>query len=271
MERPEVNDWISGSEEEIAEQAAAFITAEALRAVSERGRFTLVLTGGRTPRRLYGLLARGIGKTAMERWGYGRSTGIRSPDAEPDLLTLPWQHTFLFLGDERYVPSSHPDSNYGSAWETLIMHIGIPRQQIVMMPVESGDAGKDAQRYEAMLREVYRNPECRTENGFPVFDIVMLGLGYDGHTASLFPSDREALEEDDRWAIAVDAPDAKPPVTRLTMTLPVINNAESVMFLVSPDRYELALSIRNGQRPDLPAGMVRPHSGKLYWFAADGS
>ncbi len=248
MEGMDGHGWVSGSEEQVAEQAAAFITAEACRAVAARGCFSLVLAGGTTPRRLYELLA-----------GRARETVG---------ATLPWRQTFLFQGDERYVPSTHPDSNYGMARETLLMHIGIPPQQIVRMPVDSGDATEDARRYESMLRDVFRKPGWRSERGFPVFDLVMLGLGDDGHTASLFPGNREALEEDVRWTIPVDAPDARPPGSRLTMTLPVINNAESAMFLVPSGRYGLAWSIHTGQRPDLPAGMVRPRSGKLFWFVA---
>ncbi|NTU69051.1 MAG: 6-phosphogluconolactonase [Chlorobiaceae bacterium] len=262
----ERNGWITGSEQEVVEKAAAFVTRATYRAVEARGRFTLVLAGGSTPRPLYELLARGIPESRLAEPGCNVPPDARRSPADPELVILPWRHTLLFQGDERYVPATHPDSNFRMARESLIRHIRIPPEHIVRMPVESGDAADDAQRYEALLRSLFRKPgECSKE-GYPKFDLVMLGLGDDGHTASLFPGDRKALEETSRWVIAVDAPNGNPPGTRLTLTLPVINEAACVMFLVPAKRYHLALSIHKGLHPELPAGMVRPHQGRLHWF-----
>jgi 6-phosphogluconolactonase len=268
MELRETPDWVTGSETGVAERAAAFVTAAAYRSLADHGRFTVALAGGGTPRRLYALLAGGVDESVMTDAGYDVPFDARRSAADTRLIILPWRHTLLFQGDERYLPANHPDSNYGMVRETLIRHICIPPQQVVRMPVESGDAASDAERYEQLLRGIFRKPDRGTREGFPVFDLVMLGLGDDGHTASLFPEDRIALEETRRWAIAVEAPRADPPGARLTLTLPVINNAATVMFLVPERRCELARSIRNGEHPEMPAGRVRPVNGRLLWFVA---
>lgn len=269
MEQRETLDWTTGSEQEVAERAAAFMTWASYRALADHGRFTVALAGGGTPRRLYSLLAGGIDERLMADSGYDVPVEARRSAADPRLITLPWRHTLLFQGDERYVPTTHPDSNYEMVRKTLIRHICIPPGNIMKIPVESGEAPTDAQRYEQLLRGWFRKPDNCTKEVLPVFDLVMLGIGDDGHTASLFPADRHALEEACRWVIAVEAPQATPPGKRITLTLPVINNAAAVMFLVPAKRCELARSIRNGQHPELPAGMVRPMHGKLLWFVAD--
>ncbi len=262
----EGNGWITGSTGEVAEQAAALVTDAAYRALEARGRFTLALAGGSTPAGLYGLLSRGVPESTLAGYGYEVPRGARRSPADPGRITLPWLHTLLFQGDERYLPPTHPDSNFGMARESLIRHSCLPPKNILKMPVESGDADADAARYEQLLKGLFREPEAYTKEGWPVFDLVMLGLGEDGHTASLFPGDREALGEASRWCIAVDAPQGNPPGTRLTLTLPVINAADAVIFLVPASRHGLARSIFEGQRPDLPAGMVRPRVGGLWWF-----
>jgi 6-phosphogluconolactonase len=267
--KQETNDWITGSEQELLEKAAAFITDTAYRAVEARGRFTMALAGGSTPQALYELLAGGISESRLTALGYPVPPDACRSAADPGLVVLPWRHTLLFQGDERYVPASHPDSNFGMARRSLISHISIPEEHVVRMPVESGDAAEDAGLYETRLRSLFRKPGECSQDGFPVFDLVMLGLGDDGHTASLFPGDRVALGERSRWVLAVDAPGGKPPGMRITLTLPVINEAAAAMFLVPASRHELALSIREGRHPELPSGMVRLPHGRLLWFVAD--
>jgi 6-phosphogluconolactonase len=265
-----MNDWITADAESLIEMAAAFITATAYLAVAERGRFNLVLAGGNTPRRLYRKLDTGIDAKHLAEFGY-TPPGAESPEKpNPAAITLPWRSTVLFQGDERYVPVSHPDSNYGMARDMLIRPRCTPPGNIFRMPVESGNPAEDALRYETMLRGHFRLGRTGGMKGFPPFDLVMLGLGSDGHTASLFPHDRRALEERRRWVIDIDAPpEATPPGKRLTLTLPAINHASNVMFLVPADRYRLARSIHNGEHPELPAGMVRPVNGKALWFVAE--
>lgn len=269
MERSNSLDWLAGDKERVALQAAALITSEAYKALADRGRFTLVLAGGATPIPLYELLARGIPPRHMSELGFRPPVQARRSPSDPKLITLPWRHTLLFQGDERHLPSSHPDSNYAMVREHLIRHICIPPQNVFRMPVESDDPAKDAARYETSLRDLFRMPEHTLPKRFPAFDLIILGLGDDGHTASLFPGSPDVLQETQRWIRAVEAPPyASPPVPRLTMTLPVIDHAETVLFFVPGRRSELARSIRDGKRPDLPAGMVKPLKKSPIWFVA---
>jgi 6-phosphogluconolactonase len=256
--------WITAPHEVLLEKAVAFITDLAYRAVTERGHFTLVLSGGNTPRALHQKLAEGITEARHLEFGYPLPANPRRSSRNPDAITLPWAHTLLFQGDERYLPPSHPDSNYGMARETLIRHVCVKPANIHRMPTESGDPEADAWRYEQLLRNLFR--KHASDDAPPSFDLILLGLGDDAHTASLFPGDRKSLEEKKRWVIAVDAPNGKPPGMRLTLTLPVINEARNVLFLIPPIRYKLARAISNGEKPESPAGMVKPRSGDLWWF-----
>jgi 6-phosphogluconolactonase len=256
--------WISAPREALLELAAAFITDAAYQAVAERGRFTLVLSGGNTPRALHRKLTEGISEGRYLELGYTLpQDACRSP-RNPDAITLPWAHTLFFMGDERYLPPSHPDSNYSMADETLIRHVGVKPENIFRMPTESGDPEADAQRYELLLRSLFH--QRASDDAPPSFDLILLGLGDDAHTASLFPGDHASLDEKERWVIAVNAPNGKPPGMRLTLTLPVINEARNVLFLIPPSRHDLARAISNGEKPESPAGMVKPKSGDVWWF-----
>lgn len=259
-----MTNWISAPHDELLEKAVAFITDLAYRAVAERGRFTLVLSGGKTPAALYLKLARGIKEERYLELGYTLPEEPRRPTRDPESIMLPWLQTLLFQGDERYLPVSHPDSNYGMARKTLIRYTCVKPGNIHRMPTESGAPEADAKRYESLIRGLFHKRESSETP--PSFDLILLGLGDDGHTASLMPDDKAALEEKERWVIAVDAPNGKPPGMRLTLTLPVINEAKTVLFLVPPPRYELAHSISNGEKPELPSGMVKPRSGDVWWF-----
>jgi 6-phosphogluconolactonase len=256
--------WITAPHEALLERAAAFITDAAYRAVAEQGRFTLVLSGGNTPRALHQKLVEGIPEARYLELGYTLPQEVRHCPRNPEAITLPWAHTLLFMGDERYLPPSHPDSNYGMARETLIRHVCVKPANIHKMPNESGNPEADARRYELLLRGLFR--KHASDDAPPSFDLILLGLGDDAHTASLFPGDRKSLDEKKRWVIAVDAPNGKPPGMRLTLTLPVINEARNVLFLIPASRYDFARAISNGERPELPAGMVRPRSGDVWWF-----
>jgi 6-phosphogluconolactonase len=272
--------WITAPHEVLLEKAVAFITDLAYRALTERGRFTLVLSGGNTPRALHRKLAEGITKARYRELGYTLPQEVRRCPRNPDAITLPWAHTLLFQGDERYLPPSHPESNYGMARETLIRHICVKPANIHRMPTESGDPEADARRYEQLLRGLFRKSGTFFNSSSyasttaaieerpqpPSFDLILLGLGDDAHTASLFPGDEKSLDEKERWVIAVDAPNGKPPGMRLTLTLPVINEARNVLFLIPPSRHDLARAISNGEKPESPAGMVNPRSGDVWWF-----
>lgn len=211
-------------------------------AVAARGLCRLVLAGGRTPLPLFDLLAS----------SYRES--------------IPWRHVHLFWGDERVVPYDHPDSNFGIALERLVRLIPVPETQIHPIPIDEEDPESAARSYENTLRSSL-GPRGQ-------FDLTLLGLGVDGHTASLFPG-TQALTEMRRWVVPVTAP-ISPPL-RLTLTLRILNRSRHVYFVaVGSDKAD-ALKCAFGQSdPDqpCPARDVDPRHGDVVWWvdvdAADG-
>jgi 6-phosphogluconolactonase len=197
----------------------------------------VALAGGSTPRSLYRLLA---------------------DDKGPYRTRVPWESTHVFFGDERMVPPDDPDSNARMAFESLLRHVPVPGEQVHRIRGENPDPDRAAEEYEEMLRVTFRLAG-REE---PRFDLVLLGLGADGHTASLFPGDL-ALRETVRLAVPSTAP--LPPSARVTLTLPVLNAASSVLFLVTGASKSPAVQrVRRGE--DLPAARVRPQNGSLLWL-----
>jgi 6-phosphogluconolactonase len=218
--------------------AEGFVAAARERA-SDGGRFSVALAGGSTPRRLYELLA----------------TEFRDE--------APWEHIHFFWSDERYVAHDHADSNVLMVREVLFDMVKIPSENIHAPPTELDDPEQAAIRYEATIREFSALEK-------PRLDWVLLGLGEDGHFASLFPGSA-ALEEKTRSVIVVrNSP--KPPPVRLTMTLPLINQAAHVHFLVSGDGKAEALrsTLEGSTDPSRwPARGVRPSRGTLTWWLDD--
>lgn len=214
------------SPEELAGAAAREFTDRAAEAIEERGRFAVVLAGGSTPKAMYGILAR----------DYANS--------------LDWSKVHVFFGDERTVAPDHEDSNYRMAREALLDHVrvgSVHRMRCELTPDEAAAA------YEEQLREFF--------GGIPQFDLILLGIGGDGHTASLFP-ETPALEVQDRWVVANPVP--KLDTTRVTLTVPVINAAQSVVFLVAgEDKAEALKEILEGDADprEYPATLVRPPTG----------
>jgi 6-phosphogluconolactonase len=197
----------------------------------------VALAGGSTPQSLYRLLA---------------------DDKGPYRTRVPWESTHVFFGDERMVPPDDPDSNARMAFEALLRHVPVPEEQVHRIRGENPDPDRAAEEYEEMLRDTFRLAGREQ----PRFDLVLLGLGADGHTASLFPGDR-ALRETERLAVPATAP--VPPHARVTLALPVLNAASSVLFLVSGAAKAPAVQrVRKGE--DLPAARVRPSSGALLWL-----
>jgi len=233
---------------ELSLAAAEFIAELAEARIRERNIFTLVLAGGSTPRLLYEELAR-----------------------EPSASRVDWQHTHLFWGDERCVPSDSPDSNYSLALQALISKVDVPPSNIHRIPATTGTPKAVAAEYETTLREFFQ-PSAASDPSlsFPSFDLVLLGMGTDGHTASLFPGEA-ALEEMDRWVLAVDGAKASPPVPRVTLTLPAINKAGYVIFLASGSnkREVFQQVVNNPDASGYPAARVKP-AGKLLWFIDEG-
>lgn len=222
---------------ELADRAAQSIVDSALEAVAARGRFMLALAGGDTPRRTYARLA-----------------------AAPRRDAMPWASTFVFFGDERCVPLDHADSNYRMARETLLDQVPLPSEQVFAMPGDAPDPDAGAVAYARTLAQVLglRRGEV------PRFDLVLLGMGLDGHTASLFPGS-PVLKEIFRPVAAVHATAAAIP-QRITLTLPVLNAATNVLFLVSGPEKAKAVRAVLDERALLPAGMVQPEKGRLVWM-----
>jgi len=216
---------------------AASLTARAARdAVAARGRFTLALSGGSTPAPYFEQLA---------------------------TLDLPWPAVHVFWADDRLVARDDAASNYALARAHLFTRAPIPDSNIHPMidpalPLEALEA--QAQACESMLRSFFG------VSGFPSFDAIHLGVGDDGHTASLFPG-QPALDERKRWVLPVVYDKSKPPVPRLTLTLPVLNAARLVFFLVSGQgKTGLARDILEGRGAGYPSSQVRP-AGQLFWLA----
>lgn len=254
---------VTGTRETITLKAAAFIAGRILGTVKSRGFCSLVLPGGNSPRPLFHLLASGIPA------GLFGQNGSAAGGGSQENVTIPWDAVSLFWGDERCVPDNHPDSNFRMARESLLDRISSGFPEVHPMPQVVSGYDKAAAAYETTLRNHFATRGLALREGFPVFDIVLLGMGADGHTASLFPSDHIALGEKKRWVIAVDAQKGSPPGHRLSLTLPVINNAETVVFFVTGREKEpLLRDIALQKRPELPAGMVRPVNGEAVWFYA---
>src|SRR6266496_4828394 len=188
--------------QELSEVAAEELVRCAKESVNERGRYTIALSGGSTPKNLFNLLA----------------TNARS--------VLPWDRTFFFWGDERHVPPTDPESNYRMAEDTMLSKIPVAAGNVFRIPAENPDAAAAAEAYEQTLRKFFQLKPGEV----PVFDLIILGMGPDGHTASLFPNS-PGLQEKSRLVIANWVEKLK--TSRLTLTLPVLNAARCVVFLVS--------------------------------------
>jgi 6-phosphogluconolactonase len=222
--------------ESVARAAATRFAEIAAAAIDERGRFSVALSGGSTPRRIYELFAGGEFASRVE-----------------------WPKVHVFFGDERCVPPDDAESNYRMALETLLSWVGIAPENVHRM-IGEGDAVANARLYEDELRAYFGG------DALPRFDLVMLGLGEDGHTASLFPATL-ALDERAAWVVANRV--EKLGAYRLTLTAPVINNAAHVMFVVAgAGKAEPLHEVIEGERDPrrLPAQLIRPTKGSLEWY-----
>ncbi len=258
--------FYSGRQRAITEHAAALIINEAHRAAADHGQFSLVLAGGNSPTILYKKLAQGITTESLEHYGF--TVPGSNPGCKQTLHFLP-PNIMLFQGDERCVPPDHPDSNYRMAIHTLLPHSGIADDHVFRMAAEKEDTEEAARSYESSIRTFFSTQGSLSPQGYPLFDLILLGLGDDGHTASLFSDNAKALQEQQRWVIAVNAPQAKPPGMRLTLTLPVINHARNVLFFTTGrEKCELAKKIFLEEEKSVPASLVQPENGGLFWFAA---
>lgn len=224
----------------LMQAAAGHIARIAAEAISSRGRFIVGLPGGSTPRALFTLLA-------SPAWA-GR---------------IDWTHVHLFWGDERCVPPDHPDSNYRLARETLLNRVSIPVAQVYRIPAELPPPAA-AHAYEQTLRAFFAGGDPTLPQ--PRFDLLLQGLGDDGHTASLFPG-TAALDETTRWVVENYVP--RLDTWRITLTVPAINAAAHVIFLVSGAGKANALQavLHGPYRPhDYPAQLIQPRAGQVWWL-----
>ncbi len=224
--------------QELFEAAAEEVVSAANEAVEQRGRFTLALSGGSTPKSLFQLLA----------------SNART--------SLPWDRTFFFWGDERHVPPTDVDSNYRMANEAMLSKIPVAPSNVFRILAENPDASAAAAAYETTLRDFFGVGPTEA----PRFDLILLGMGPDGHTASLFPHSA-GLQEHSRLVIANWVEKFK--THRLTFTLPLLNAARSVAFLVSGTDKAPALKAvleSNASSEEYPSKLIHPTDGSLIWF-----
>ena len=216
----------------LTERSLEIVLTKLQTALESRGTASIVLSGGSTPKALYEALS---------------------------TQNLPWEKIHIFWGDERYVPPTHSDSNQLMARKAWLDRVNIPASNIHPMPTASGDPSADARQYETELREFFQI----SEGEFPVFDLVLLGMGDDGHTASLFPH-TDALTVSDR-VITVGNKDGQP---RLTFTAATINKARCVLFIVAGENKRPALKEIFAPQADermYPARLIQPQ-GELWWL-----
>jgi len=226
--------------EAVSRAAAEEFVRSAGETLAVRGRFTVALSGGSTPKRLYQLLA-----------------------GEPFRDQVDWKKVEIFWGDERSVPPDHQDSNYRMAREAMLEKLPIPTGQVHRLEAERSDRDAAAREYQQTLARVFG---VSVDGPPPAFDLVLLGMGPDGHTASLFPG-TTALKETTRWVVVNFVP--KFNTDRLTLTAPVLNRAREVLFLVAgADKVQPLREVLEGP-PDiqrLPSQLIRPSEGRLLWF-----
>jgi len=221
----------------LSHNAAQHIVRIANESIATSGRFTMVLSGGTTPRKTYGLLGSEL---------YSKQ--------------INWTLVHIFWGDERSVPPESPDSNYRMAHEVFLSKIPVPTVQVHRMLANESDRDAASQEYVEEMQRVFATDDI------PSFDLIQLGMGPEGHTASLFPH-QEALHEERRLVMPVSVP--KPPPDRLTFTPPLLNAARNILFLVTgSDKADALHAVLEGpyQPDEYPAQIVRPPNGEVVWM-----
>jgi 6-phosphogluconolactonase len=231
--RPRID--VSADFESLAHRVAQWVVDLAC---ATPGRFAIALSGGSTPKRLFQLLA-----------------------ATPLREAMPWDRVHLFWGDDRFVPWDDPNSNYGMARDAMIAHVPVPPGNVHGIEFKGGVADA-ARAYETALKSYYGSDTL--DRGRPLFDVVLLGMGPDGHTASLFPG-KPALEEKHRWATEVPEPGLNPFVPRVTLSFPALESSRSTAFVAAgADKTAMMRRALAGEW-DLPSARVSPVN-ELVWF-----
>jgi 6-phosphogluconolactonase len=226
---------VAADSEELSRIAAERLLA---RVVAAPDRAAVCLTGGSSPEGLYRLLA---------------SASYRS--------RLPWDRVHWFMGDDRFVPTAHELSNMGMARRLFLDHVAVTTHHIHPIPTDAGSPDAAARSYEAELKQFYARDHL--DPARPLFDLVLMGLGNDGHTASLFPH-APALGEAERWVVGVSQAGLAPFVPRVTLTFPALASTREMLFLVmGADKREILARVLSGE--DLPANRARSQ-GELVWL-----
>jgi 6-phosphogluconolactonase len=233
-----LNTHVSADIESLSRDALEQVLADMNTAVKSRGRFAISLSGGHTPAKMYAL------------WAQNQKYRTETP----------WDRVHMFWGDERFVPADDPLSNYRMTREALLSHVPIPPANVHPAPTNLATPQLAAAAYEADLRKFFGDEP-------PAFDVTLLGIGPEGHTASLFP-DSPALAEKKKWVDAVTVK-ATPP-NRLTFTLPVLNQSRNVYFLAAgQEKKEILDKLRAEPDPahsQYPAARIQPVDGRVTWF-----
>jgi len=218
----------------LAKAAADRLTA---RIAANGGRIAICLTGGSSPKQLYALLAT---KAYRDR--------------------IPWDRVHWFIGDERFVPPAGPLNNMATA-RKIVLDAYAPPSNIYPIPTDAGSPDESAGRYARELKAFYGSD--RLDDGRPLFDLVLMGMGPDGHTASIFP-DFPAMNETERWVVGVPKANVEPFVPRVTLTLPVLASCREMLFEVAgPDKRAILTRVLSGE--NLPAGRARSN-GEMVWL-----
>ncbi len=220
----------------LAKLAAEIFVGTARRSVDKRGRFSVAISGGSTPRQMHKMLAR-----------------------EPYILNIPWPKIHIFWVDERCVSHDSHESNYGAAKKDFINGVPISETHVHWIPCGSSPR-VSAKEYQKILRVFF----SFESPGIPRFDLIYLGMGADGHVASLFPG-QKTLYEKENLVVAVKGGD--PNVNRISMTLPLLNRARHIVFMITGEEKArtVQMVLEDGKIP-LPAQEVRPHKGQLTWL-----
>jgi len=227
---------VLNSPAELFRAAAEEFSKRAEAAVQHHGNFTVALSGGSTPR------------------------GLNEVLAGSDFASLPWDKILFFWGDERHVPPDHGDSNYRMSQESLLSKVPVRQQNIFRIRAEDPDATRAAVDYERVITRIFG----LQQGEFPRFDLILLGIGTEGHTASLFPGSA-AMGEEVRLVVSNWV--EKLQTERITLTFPVLNHAACVMFLASGrEKADIVQKILGDSTEVLPAKMVQPFDGDLVWF-----
>jgi len=232
--------------EKLSKNAADFIIGLINNTLKSQNFFTIALSGGNSPRLIYSLLAQ-----------KGFSSKVN------------WQKVFIFWGDDRYVPHTHFESNYRMAYETLLSKINIPQENIFRIPTEVATPEDAAILYEKIMKKLFiKFGAIDVKKALPVFDLIILGVGRDGHTASIFPG-HKAVNEQKRWVTHIKAHQRVTLHDRITITLPVINAAKNVMFIISGEgKGKIIKDIleQKKQGTVYPAAKIKPEDGQTVWF-----